>query len=60
MICHFSKFADEEKEQTFSFTKENLVQIKQLKQKNNLSAYPPNEKRKRDGSAHFWQRNNIS
>lgn len=58
MTRHSSKCADEEREEPFSFTKVNLVQIKQLKQKNNLSASPPNEKR--NGSAHFWQRNNIS
>ena len=43
----FSKFADEERELRFHFTK-NLLQIKQqLKQRSNLSAYPPNENRKR-------------
>lgn len=45
----FSKFAGEQREQTCSFTKENFVQIKQLKQKNKLWAYPPLRKEK-DGN----------
>lgn len=55
----FFKFAEEERKQ-FHKSKFSANQTK-LKQKNNLSAYPHNEKRrKNDGNAHFWQRNSIS